>query len=93
MKIAILYISKHGTTEKIARQIAVGLSEQESKVIDIKKHPHPDLEQFEFIVLGSSIYAGKIQQRMDSFCRNCNKKSLVFLYAECSQPRNNVRKN
>lgn len=69
MKIAILYISKHGTTEKIAKQIAKGLTKHESSVIDIKKHPHPDLAPFDHIVLGSSIYAGKIQQAMNNFCR------------------------
>ncbi len=68
MKIAILYISKHGTTEKIAKQIADALAEYDCNVIDIKKHKHPDLEKFDYLILGSSIYAGKIQQAMDNFC-------------------------
>jgi|GEM_PF-78955 menaquinone-dependent protoporphyrinogen oxidase len=94
MKIAILYISKHGTTEKIAKQIAIGLSEQESKVIDIKKHPHPELEQFEFIVLGSSIYAGKIQQRMDSFCQEYSsqlQQKIIGLFVCGMQPTEEQR--
>ncbi len=68
MKIAILYISKHGTTKKIAKQIADALAEHECEVIDIKKYKHPDLEKFDYLILGSSIYAGKIQQPMNNFC-------------------------
>lgn len=69
MRIAVFYASKHGTTEKIAKQIVAGLSPQDGNAINIKKE-HPDIESFDYIILGSSIYAGKIQPVMDAFCRN-----------------------
>jgi len=68
MRIAILYISKHGTTEKIAKQIANALTEHDCNVIDIKRNKHPNLGKFDYLILGSSIYGGKIQQTMNKFC-------------------------
>jgi menaquinone-dependent protoporphyrinogen oxidase len=95
MKIAILYISKHGTTEKIAKQIAEALTEHDCKVIDIKKDKHPDLEKFDYLILGSSIYAGKIQQPMDDFCHQYLAQlqpKVIGLFVCGMQPTEEQRK-
>ena len=94
MKIAILYISKHGTTEKIAKQIADALEKHECEVIDIKKHKHPDLEKFDYLILGSSIYAGKIQQSMNNFCHqhlSQLKPKVIGLFVCGMQPTEEQR--
>ena len=69
MKIAIIYASKHGTTEKVAVSIAEKLSKNnEVELITIKKNENPDVSGFGTVILGSSIYAGKASGKMQSFC-------------------------
>ena len=70
MKIAIIYASKHGTTEKVATSIADKLREtNEVELFSLKKNANPDISGFDTIILGSSIYAGQASGKMKSFCK------------------------
>ena len=70
MKIAIIYVSKHGTTEKVAGSIADKLKEtNEIELFSLEKNPNPDISGFEGVILGSSIYAGQASRKMKSFCK------------------------
>ena len=70
MKTAIIYASKHGTTEKVAGSIAQKLSEtNEVELFSLKKNPNPDITGFEMIICGSSIYAGQASGKIKSFCK------------------------
>jgi len=66
MKAAIIYASKHGTTEKVANSIAEKLS---GELFSLNKNPNPDISEFETIILGSSIYAGQASGKMKAFCK------------------------
>ncbi|WP_243347751.1 flavodoxin domain-containing protein [Parabacteroides sp. FAFU027] len=66
MKTAIIYISHHGTTEKVANFLAEK-SKQDVEVISLKKVKNPDLSTYDRIILGGSIHAGGIQKRMKKF--------------------------
>ena len=70
MKTAIIYTSKHGTTEKIVASIAEKLKiTNEVEVFSLKKTPNPDISRFDTVILGSSIYAGQASRKMKAFCR------------------------
>lgn len=67
MRTAIVYVSKHGTTEKVARQIQQNLGEEKAQLINLKNKPKFDLSHFEQVILGGSIHAGQIQKRMKDY--------------------------
>ena len=70
MKIAIIYVSKHGTTEKVAHSIADKLrGRNDVELFSLKKIANPDISSFEMIILGSSIYAGQASGKIKSFCK------------------------
>ena len=70
MKTAIIYVSKHGTTEKVAGSIADKLKEtNEVELFSLEKNPHPDISGFEKVILGTPIYAGLASKKMKSFCK------------------------
>ena len=70
MKTAILYASKHGTTEKVAHSIAEKLKEtNEVELFSLKKNPHPDINGFERVIMGSSIHAGQAAKEVKAFCK------------------------
>ncbi|MDR0713253.1 MAG: flavodoxin domain-containing protein [Bacteroidales bacterium] len=69
MKTAIIYTSKHGTTEKVAQMIAERLTGNQVSIIDLKKEKCPDVNSFEGIILGTSIYASAPSKTMQCFCK------------------------
>lgn len=86
MRIAIIYSTKYGATEKIANCIGNELSKaNEVLFFNLKKDSIPTLKNFDVVLLGSSIYMSKITPKMDSFCKDryselCDCKNLhLFL--------------
>lgn len=69
MKIAIIYCSKYGTTEKICRTLISQLPDTAQAKLFCLDQSRPDnLTEYDVIVLGTPIYAGKPRQRMTEFC-------------------------
>jgi len=68
MKTAIIFRSKHGTTETVSHTIANKLSTDEVTLIDLKKYPEPTIQDFDRVVIGGSIHAGVVQKRVKTFC-------------------------
>ncbi len=69
MKTAIIYASKYGTTENVAREIGKKLQgTTDIEFFSLKSDPVPDIRDFDTIVLGTSIYAGKPLSKMTAFC-------------------------
>ncbi|MDR1851097.1 MAG: flavodoxin domain-containing protein [Propionibacteriaceae bacterium] len=64
MKIAVVYASKHGTTEKVAREIARAA---DAEPIDLVEQPDPSLDGFDAIVVGGSVYAGQPTKALKNF--------------------------
>ncbi|MBU3093328.1 flavodoxin domain-containing protein [Clostridium sp. CM028] len=81
MKTVIIYASKHGCTEKCSN-ILKGKLHGEVKIVDIKKESMPEMILFDNIIIGGSIYMGRIQKEVNSFClKNISalkKKKLGF---------------
>lgn len=84
MNIAIIYTSKHGTTEKVAQMIAGNLAEHPLSLINLKRNANPDLTDFDLLILGCGIYAGNPSGSFRKFCNNninilLNKKLGLFI--------------
>ena len=76
MKTAIIYISSHGTTEKVAFILKEKLNDLQPILIDLKKERAPSLAQFDNIIIGGSIHAGIIKKRLTDLLLN-NKEILT----------------
>lgn len=68
MKTAIIYSSKHGTTDKVARDIANKLGSDQIEMFEMGKDTVSDPDDFERIIVGGSIHAGTVQKRIKKFC-------------------------
>ena len=84
MKIAIVYMSKHGTTEKVVKIISQHLNHQSYDVFNLRNNKTPDISGYDFVIIGGSIHAGMVQKRVKQFCiSNANvlldKKVGLFL--------------
>ena len=66
MSILIAYASKYGFTKKCADILAEALGE-ETYICDLDKN-HPDLSQYDKIIIGGSVYIGKIRKPVTLFC-------------------------
>jgi len=73
---AIIFISRHGTTEKVANMIKDSLGGEQVALYNLKRQRNPDISQFNRIIIGGSIHAGRIQSRMARFCKK-NEDSLL----------------
>lgn len=79
MKTAIIYLSKHGTTDKVAHEIASKLNLDQIEIFELGKDTIPDAFDFERIIIGGSIHAGAVQKRLKKFCE---KRQEILLSKE-----------
>jgi menaquinone-dependent protoporphyrinogen oxidase len=68
MKTLIVYATMHGCSEKCANQLRERFS-PEIDIINIKKKKPKGLSNYDRIIVGGSIHAGKIQRKIKSFCQ------------------------
>ena len=69
MKTAIIYYSKHGTTERVTHLIGEKLTNKVD-YISLKECPRPDIRTYDRIILGTAIYAGSPNRKITQFCHN-----------------------
>lgn len=84
MKTAIIYISRHGTTTRVAQNIAQQIEDKETELIDLKENKNVDLSSFSRVLLGGSIHMGQIHKKTKSFIEKhraelLNKELGLFL--------------
>lgn len=70
MKTAIVYVSNHGTTEKVALLLKQELSGISPTLINLRKEKVVDPSQYDCFIIGGSIHAGFIQKRIRKFCED-----------------------
>jgi len=70
MKTAIVYMSKHGTTEKVVKIISKHLTSQNYDVFNLKNNKNPDISGYDFVIIWGSIHVGLVQKRVKQFCIN-----------------------
>ncbi|MBD8046510.1 MAG: flavodoxin domain-containing protein [Clostridium argentinense] len=90
MKTLVVYESKHGCTEKCA-MILNNKLQGEVIVINIRNQEIPNIEFFNNVIIGGSIYMGKIQNKIRKFCfENVNilKNKKIGLFICCMNKEN-----
>lgn len=68
MKTLIVFTTTHGCTEACATKLRHQLK-SDAEVINIKKKKPGNLSDYETIIIGGSIHAGKIQKKIKKFCQ------------------------
>jgi len=72
MKTLIVYASKHGSAKNAAEKLAKAFG-QDTEVNNVRNITRIDLEDFDRIIIGGSIHAGRIQGQIKTFAqRNVN---------------------
>ena len=67
MKVLIAYRSRYGATAACARRLSERLS-AESVLADLAGPRPPSVREFDAVLIGGSIYGGKVQREVSSFC-------------------------
>jgi menaquinone-dependent protoporphyrinogen oxidase len=75
MRTLIAYRTRYGTTADCARQLAQKVG-GDVTVADLAREPRVDVQGFDVVIVGGSIYAGKIQRQLVSFCER-NQSALL----------------
>ena len=73
---AIIYASKHGTTQKVSNEISKHLAHHEVAIFNIRDSYKIDLSFFDQVIIGGSIHAGTIQKSLQQFI---NQNTTVLL--------------
>jgi menaquinone-dependent protoporphyrinogen oxidase len=68
MKTLIVYATKHGCTEKCAYRLKENLS-GEIELANLKNKPKHRIEEYDTVLIGGSIHAGRIQKSVPKFCK------------------------
>ena len=93
MKTLIIYGSNHGCAKKCAELLEENLK-GEVDIVDIRKDITLDLNNYDKVVIGGSIYMGKIQKEIEevceSYCDNLKEKKLGLFI--CCMNEENVEK-
>jgi menaquinone-dependent protoporphyrinogen oxidase len=85
MKVFIGFRSKYGTTEACARALAERIK-AETALADLRIRHTPDVHAFDVVLIGGSIYGGRIQREVTSFCERRGElllKRKVGLFICC----------
>ena len=90
MKGIIIYATKHGCTEKVAKLLQTKLT-QVIKAVDVEKENPPDLSSFDTVILGGPIYIGKLHKPLAAYMQQNSetlktKKLALFLCAGEQDP-------
>ncbi|MCK5052481.1 MAG: flavodoxin domain-containing protein [Candidatus Cloacimonetes bacterium] len=88
MNTAIIYMSKHGTTEKIAELIKSKLKPDKTQIFNLKKIRSIELENYDIIIIGGSIHVGSIPKKLRLFIANnitILLKNKIALFLVCMQ--------
>jgi len=90
MKTMILFGSTYGYTKECATKLANDL-EGEVCLVDIGKDTIPELDDYDTILIGGSIYMGQIQKKIKEYCisneASLKNKNLGF-FISCGTPNN-----
>lgn len=83
MKNIIIYSTKYGFVEKCIDILKYKLKSK-TDILNIASKRYPDLNEYEWIILGSSIYAGRIQKDLNQYIEKnikmlLTKKTALFI--------------
>jgi|SRR5688572_17676863 menaquinone-dependent protoporphyrinogen oxidase len=68
MTYLIVYMSRHGTTAKVAAEMKEKLGAENTVLVNLEENKVPSLDEFPTVIIGGSVHAGAIQQELMTFC-------------------------
>jgi menaquinone-dependent protoporphyrinogen oxidase len=74
--VLIAYRSKYGTTARCARILAERITAP-TELVDLNAVRNPDVTRFDVVLVGGSIYGGKIQRQVPAFCERNREKLML----------------
>lgn len=90
MKTIILYASTYGYTQDCVQTLKDKLA-GETAIFNINKDTLPDLNDYDTVLIGGSIYMGQIQKKIKKYCLSnidvLKNKNLGF-FISCGAPEN-----
>lgn len=91
MKTVILYATKYGSVRKAAELLREKLNGQ-TILADVAKEPVPSLDEYDTVILGGSVYMGRIQKKLSAYIQNnldilLKKRIGVFLCAGATESK------
>jgi menaquinone-dependent protoporphyrinogen oxidase len=94
MKILIVYATKHGTTGKAVDLLSQELEKHDVHPININKSNPPAVENFDVVIVGGSIHAGRIQGKIKKYLatnQNALLKKKLGLFICCMEKDHKAR--
>lgn len=67
MKTVIIYATKHGFAKKCSEILSTKLKDNVD-ICNLKEHKSIELNQYDKVIIGGSIYMGQIQKEVKEFC-------------------------
>ena len=90
MKTLVLYATQYGYTAECAATLKAKLS-GDVTLVDLEKQRAPGLADFDAVIVGGSIYMGRVQVKISEFCA-ANEGELLQktlgLFLCCGLPQN-----
>lgn len=81
----VCYFSNTGNTEKVAQSIAEGLKLENVELVKIEDADPSSLKNYDLVVLGSGIYAGKLHKKMTEFMKEVTEYPPKFAFFNTHQ--------
>lgn len=83
-KTLIAYASKHGTTRKVVDYICNELINNDIDILDLSSNKTVDLDNYRCVIVGGSIHAGTVQNKVQKFVtvhmeKLMDKKLALFI--------------
>lgn len=90
MKSIIIYATKYGSVEKTAKMLKTKMK-GEVVLVNIMKEDVPSLNLYDNVILGASVYAGRIQKKLTKYITEnlpllLEKRIGLFLCAAQKEP-------
>jgi len=85
MKVLIAYATKHGSVEKCAKMLKQKIN-GEVNLVDLKQVKDVNVNAYDKVIIGGSIYAGTIQKEVTAFCTENSeqlKQKQIGLFITC----------
>ena len=95
MKTLITYATKYGAAEVCARKLSDELT-CDTDLVNLKNAKNINPDEYDIIIIGSSVYAGKIRKEARKFCEEnigaLEKKQIAF-YISCMNEEKKAEKH
>ncbi|WP_018962324.1 flavodoxin domain-containing protein [Sporolactobacillus vineae] len=95
MRTAIAYGTKYGSTAEVARRLKCVLGET-TDLFDITKGQIPSLADYDTVIIGGSIYMGRVQKKLMAFLKVSGEALLqkkIGLYLCAAHPDPKARRD